>query len=158
VQPNGLPSVSPEIDNADEIVWALRAVLRGHAAANVAIGRRVGLSTNDLAAMEHLIEGDSDLGPVELGQRLGIQSASATALVDRLEQAGHLERQPHPHDRRRRTLHVTPHALSELGAVLGPLVADLSAISEPLTSNERDAVLGYLQRVAEVLQQHSADD
>jgi DNA-binding MarR family transcriptional regulator len=146
------------IDAASDITWALRSVFVGYGAANMTLARKVGLSTNDLAAMEHLFAGDPDLGPVELGQRLGMRSASATAMVDRLEQAGHIERQPHPTDRRRRTLAVTPHALQELGAVLGPLVGELSEASQLLTKKERAIVMRYLEAVAEVLQRHAQAD
>jgi DNA-binding MarR family transcriptional regulator len=140
---------------ADEATWVLRDVLRGNSAVNVALGRQLGLSTTDLAAMEHLLEGDRDLGPVELGHRLGIRSASATALVDRLETAGHLERKPHASDRRRRTLEVTPTALKSVMAALGPIIGDLNAVAESLSTTERAAVTRYLRAIAEVLNAHS---
>jgi DNA-binding MarR family transcriptional regulator len=136
---------------ANDTTWELRSVLRGYAAANLAIGRQLGLSPNDLEAMEHLLAGDPELGPVELGNRLGIRSASATAMVDRLEQAGHVERGAHPTDRRRRTLTVTPSALESLFGVLGPLVRDLSAVAETLDDSEREVVVRYLRNIADVL-------
>jgi DNA-binding MarR family transcriptional regulator len=141
--------------DADETAWALRDVLRGYSAANVALGRNIGLSSNDLSAMEHLLDGGGDLGPVELGHRLGIRSASATAMVDRLEEAGHLQRMAHPTDRRRRVLHVTENATSELMKTLGPLISDLTSVSTDLSDAERETVIRYLKDVATVLWKHA---
>jgi DNA-binding MarR family transcriptional regulator len=141
--------------DADETAWALRDVLRGYSATNVALGRKLGLSPNDLSAMEHLLEGGGDLGPVELGHRLGIRSASATAMVDRLEEAGHLQRLPHPTDRRRRVLHVTESATTELVKTIGPVITDLTAVSTALSEAERQTVVRYLASVATVLWKHA---
>jgi DNA-binding MarR family transcriptional regulator len=48
---------------------------------------RLGIGDTDMTALEHLFA-NGPLGPVELGEKLGLRSASATALVDRLEAAG----------------------------------------------------------------------
>ncbi len=136
---------------ADDTTWALREVLRGYVATNVALGRSMHLSPTDLSAMEHLLDGGEDLGPVELGHRLGIRSASATALVDRLEHAGHLQRKPHPTDRRRRMLAVTETATTQLLNTIGPVISDLTAVSAALNDEERATVQRYLTDVSAVL-------
>ncbi len=145
-----------ELVDADETTWALRNVLRGYAAANVSLARRLDLSPNDLEAMEYLLD-DGELGPVELGHRLGIRSASATAMVDRLEAAGHLRRRSHPTDRRRRTLEVTTEANHSLMQTLGPLIGELSEAAAALTPKERARVNQYLVAVAEVLWSYAED-
>jgi DNA-binding MarR family transcriptional regulator len=139
---------------ADEVTWVLRDVLRGYVDTNTAFGAKLDLSVNDMTAIEYLLE-DSELGPVELGQRLGIRSASATAMVDRLETAGHLQRQPHPTDRRRRTLKVTESASQSLMETVAPLVGDLASIAESLSSAERTVVHDYLLAVVRTLKNHA---
>jgi DNA-binding MarR family transcriptional regulator len=138
---------------ADEVTWVLRDVFRAYADTNVALGQKLDLSVNDMTAIEHLLE-NSQLGPVELGNRLRIRSASATAMVDRLEAAGHVQRRPHPSDRRRRTLEVTPSASQSLMETLGPLVNDLSIIAEALSPEHRIAVSAYLAAVVNTLRVH----
>jgi DNA-binding MarR family transcriptional regulator len=139
---------------ADEITWVLRDVFRGYVDTNAVFGNKLDLSVNDMTAIEHLLE-NTELGPVELGQRLGIRSASATAMVDRLEAAGHVQRRPHPSDRRRRTLEVTPSATQALMNVVGPLVSDLSSIAEALSPHDRVVVSEYLTAVVNTLILHS---
>jgi DNA-binding MarR family transcriptional regulator len=143
-----------ELVETDDTTWALRDVFSSFAAANSAIAKHLDLSPNDYAAIEHLLANDT-LGPVELGQRLGIRSASATVLVDRLEASGHVQRHDHPTDRRRRTLAVTPKAVGELMQSLGPLIDQLGAVASALSLRDRAVVHRYLVAVAEVMWEHA---
>jgi DNA-binding MarR family transcriptional regulator len=145
---------SQELVDADETTRVLHHVLRGYTAANLEIARHLNISANELAAIDHLLEDDA-LGPVELGHRLGIRSASATSLVDRLETAGHVVRRSHPTDRRRRTLEVTSGASEALMKVLGPLIGELTAAAKRLPPKEQKVVQAYLVDVGNVLWQHA---
>lgn len=140
---------------AHELSWTLREVTRANAEITRGLGRRLGLGVNDMAAMDHLLQ-DGPLGPAELGNFLGMRSASATALVDRLEAAGHVERRPHPTDRRRLVVEPTPHAVEEVLGVIRPLVASLDAVAAGLAPDERQAVARYLRQVSEVLNSYGA--
>jgi DNA-binding MarR family transcriptional regulator len=148
------PVAKPAV-GAAQVGLEMRALVRAFGAAYLDLARRLGLSATDLAAIEHVIEGDKEIGPVELGHRLGIRSASATALVDRLEEAGHLHRGPHPTDRRRRTLEVTSTATDALFVELGPLLGDLHGVASELSASEREIVVGYLRAATEVLRTHA---
>lgn len=128
----------------------MREVTRANAEITRELARRLGLGVNDITALDHLLQ-NGPLGPTELGTLLGMRSASATALVDRLEAVGHVERRPHPTDRRRLVVEPTPHAVEEVLSVIRPLVASLDAVAEELTVDERRAVAHYLERVSGVM-------
>ena len=134
---------------------ALRRVVQATQGANLALARRLGLGVTDVAALDHLLE-RGPLGPAELGERLGLRSASATALVDRLEAAGHVERHPHPSDRRRLAIVPTDHARSETLTALGPLLEAIGEAGADLAPAEREAIVGYLDRVAAALEAYRA--
>jgi DNA-binding MarR family transcriptional regulator len=142
---------------AHELSWALREVTRSNAEITRELARRLGLGVNDMTAMDRLLQ-DGPLGPAELGVLLGMRSASATALVDRLEAAGHVERRPHPTDRRRLVVEPTLHAVEEVLGLIRPLVASLDAVAEEFTADERQAMARYLRRVSEVLGSFSPDE
>jgi len=135
---------------------ALWHVTRATQDANLAFAGRLALGRTDVAALE-LLMNEGPLGPVELGNRLGMRSASATALVDRLEAAGHVERVRDPDDRRRITVVPTAHAHEEAGAAIGPLLAGFHAAAARLSPGERALVVGYLEEVTAVLRAYSAD-
>lgn len=82
---------------------------------------QLGVGVNDATALQRLLTHGPE-GPVDLGRALGIGSAAATILADRLERAGHVERRPHPDDRRRLQLVPTAHAEREAQRVIGPLL------------------------------------
>lgn len=140
---------------ASELSWALRALLVSAGSVNLVVARQLGMTLNDLAALDHLMT-HGPLGPVELGQRLGMRAASATALVDRLEAAGHVRRRPHDTDRRRLRVEVTPRGLARSVEVMTPLIAELDAVAAGLPAEARDAVLSYLRQVEVVLRRHDA--
>ena len=112
-----------------------------------AVARRMGVRITDVQAVDHVVSTDAPLGPVELGTRLGIRSASATVLVDRLVAAGHLRREADPDDGRRIVLRATEHAHDEVHAALSPLLTEIDAIVDRLSPAEADTVLTFLSDV-----------
>jgi len=132
----------------DHPTQRLSALMRAAAEARLEMARRMGMGVNEVAALEYLLT-DGPLGPVELGERLGMRSASATGLVDRLEAAGHVERLAHPSDRRRRAVVPTEHALRTAMAAFSPLTAAFDAAAADLDDDERAVVSAYLARVTE---------
>jgi DNA-binding MarR family transcriptional regulator len=138
-------------DVATEISVAVRAMLQTGREMHVALARHLRIGETDLAAMDHLVASPNPLGPVELGHRLGIRSASATVLVDRLAAAGHLTRDQHPADRRRVTLHPTQHARVEIRQALTPLLTAISEITGRLDPEQAQAVLAFLTDVTGAL-------
>lgn len=143
-QEKGTPS-------GDDLGERLRRLAWAQFGLNLALARALGLGANDVWALERLrVEGP--LGPVELGHRLGgMRSASATALVDRLEAAGHVERRRHPSDRRRLVVVPTDQAEEAGEEAFAPLTAGLERAAADLSPEERVAVARYLDRVTEAI-------
>lgn len=114
-----------------------------------ALAKRLDMGINDLRAMEHLVR--EPLGPVELAHRLEMTSAAATVLLDRLEHAGHVRREAHPSDARRRIVQVTGHGLASALREIRPMVEELDAAAIGLSAAERDVVRRYLAAVTDAL-------
>jgi len=138
-----------EAPSTSRAARALREVIRAASGTRGALARRLGIGVTDAAAIDHLA-----LGPVELGNRLGIRSASATALVDRLVEAGHVARTPHPQDRRRVALQVTDQGYDEVSAALRPMLAGIERAVDRLTPEQAAATAAFLREVAEVMREY----
>ena len=138
---------------ASDLSQSFYAVLGAIPGLRQAIARRLELNLSEVDAMEHLM-GEA-MGPVELSRRLHMTSASATVLVDRLADAGHVIREPDPNDGRRRVVRPTAQGASAVFEQIGPLVSDLVAAEDVLAPDEREVVLRYLARVLEVLESHA---
>ena len=143
---------APEGWPASAVADALYAVLRATPETRVGIARRLDLTPSEVDAMEHLM--GEPIGPVELSRRLHMTSASATVLVDRLEEAGHVVREPDPTDGRRRVVRPTAQGMASVYAQIGPMVADLVGAEDDMTDHERTGVVDYLTRVLRVLERH----
>lgn len=148
-------------DRTDEtamaIGQALRALLRAGRGMQTAMAHGLNLGDTDLAAMDEIVSSEQPLGPVELGNRLGIRSASATVLVDRLEHAGHLRRERHSTDRRRLVLHASESAQHQVRVMLWPMLGRMAELTASLDEEQAAAVLRFLHDATEVIQDFSDD-
>jgi DNA-binding MarR family transcriptional regulator len=106
-RPDSTPSASgrPGADRqrALEVLEGLRSYLVAESAMQRRSEKSMNLTVNDISALRYLLrarERGIAVGPKELGDYLGIQSSSITVLLDRLERAGHIRREPSPFDRR----------------------------------------------------------
>ena len=107
------------------------------------------MNPNDMSAIGALMQ-NGPMGVVALAEHLGIRSASATALVDRLERAGHVERLRDSVDRRRVTVTETPVARQASYEAWAPLIEQIDQVSRALDDHERDVVCRFLTQVIEV--------
>jgi len=136
-------------ERGSELNDLLRDVLVHEREVRDAFARRLGVSTNELTAMEHLIL--EPMGPVELSRRLDLTSAAATVLLHRLEESGHVQRHPHPTDRRRQLVSPTQAGEAAVFGQLRPMIGELDAVARSLSPDQQAVVADYLTRVAEVL-------
>jgi DNA-binding MarR family transcriptional regulator len=119
-----------------------------------ALARTLRISDTEAAAIAHLAS-QGQATPGELGALLGLTSGGTTALLHRLEAAGHLARHPHPDDRRSTLLTATPSILAAAEQVYAPLVKEMDEASARLTDHERAIVARYLAEIAAVSERHA---
>ncbi|MER5728650.1 MarR family transcriptional regulator [Streptomyces sp. NPDC002138] len=79
-----------------------------------------------------------------LSARLGLHSAGTTAVIDRLEQLGHVTRTRDDADRRRVLVRVSPEAVRLGRAFFGPLLDGLVELIGTFTPAERATVRHFL--------------
>ncbi len=128
---------------------SLRELVALAGAVGPAVAKRAQLSHSELNALEMLME--DDLGPVELARRLGVTSAAASGIVDRLEAHGHVNRVPHPIDGRRVSVVITDSARVEVIGHLMPMFLALAELDGRLSDAEREVVERYLQGAVEAI-------
>jgi len=125
---------------------ALRRLLARTHDVEEALARRLHLGSTDVVALQHLVD-HPEAGPADLARLLHIRTASATALVDRLQDAGHVRRAPHPTDGRRVVLALTDSARAEVGAALAPLLARIGEVVGGFDADEQRAITRFLTAV-----------
>lgn len=123
---------------------ALRALGSASTDASAALARRLEMNPTDFAAMSHIAYAAVPVGPRELSSRLGITPGAMTDVVDRLEAAGHVQRERDTADRRRVRLLPTEGANGRVRAQLRELLDGLDSITEQFTPAERAAIQRFL--------------
>jgi DNA-binding MarR family transcriptional regulator len=129
------------------------AVLR-HAAATA---KRMGLEASELAALEHL----QAAGPMthkRLGERLSMSPGAITAMIDRLEARGYVERIPNPEDRRSALVRITRRGIEESLRHLWPYIEDMKNVEEGFSEEERAVVARFLGAATRVTQRAADGD
>jgi DNA-binding MarR family transcriptional regulator len=137
---------------------SIRAALNRKALADArhraALARRLGLTENEILAVQHLAR-TGELTPGQLATQLHLSSGGTTALVHRLKRAGHITGDAHPLDRRSTLLRLTPAMEQSATEAWAPLVAKLDNLTQELPTGERAAVTRFLERVADAAEQHA---
>jgi DNA-binding MarR family transcriptional regulator len=132
--------------------------LRAYQAAQRAMRRRtrvaMAMGENDMLVLRFVIRAEREgrsVTAADVARYLGIATASATALVDRLEKSGHLIRSPHPTDRRRILITHTAEADEQLRATLADMHARMMAATRGLTDDEVETVVSFLERMQDAV-------
>ena len=115
-----------------------------------AFAARNELHATDLRALVALLDrqrsGDV-ASPGWLAGHLGLNSASTTALIDRLETKGLVSRLRDGTDRRKVALHVTDAAQQMGWSFFGPLIEQVIAVADGFSDDELAAIRTFLDRV-----------
>ncbi len=109
------------------------------------------MNATDLAALRMLIvrehRGES-VSPHEMARHLRISTASTTKLLDRLSEAGHIERRPHPSDRRARVVALTDHSRSVFYEHLGAHLHDMRGVVERYSDDELALITRFIDELS----------
>ncbi|MEE3852545.1 MarR family transcriptional regulator [Gordonia sp. LSe1-13] len=112
--------------------------------------RQIGMHPTDVRALIALLDAQRHgqvATPGWLGAELHLNSATVTALVDRLEQAGLVARERDPADRRRVVLTVTDKA-SDLGwQFFGPVIDRTLDVLDSYPQDELDVIRSFIGRM-----------
>lgn len=109
------------------------------------------MNATDLAALRMLVvrehRGES-VSPHELARHLRISTASTSKLLDRLVASGHIERRPHPRDRRARIIVLTEASRREFYQHFGQHLAAMRSVAETFDESDLAAISRFLSEVA----------
>jgi DNA-binding MarR family transcriptional regulator len=108
---------------------------------------RLGLNRTDLGLLG-LLEAQGARTPGQIAEASGLTTGAVTGVVDRLEKAGLVRREPDPADRRRVLVKLLVERLGRVVEVHTPLHLALQGLEARLEPAQRAAVLAYLRGAA----------
>ncbi|MYW91907.1 MarR family transcriptional regulator [Amycolatopsis rubida] len=116
---------------------------------HAAIAEQNGLSAVESKVTDYLAR-LGPLTPKELAEYAGLAPASVTALVDRLERKGVVNRMPHPDDRRKVLVRVDPANVERAAPLWDFIVAAMKSIAAGYSDEQLQTVIGFLDQAAAI--------
>lgn len=117
-----------------------------------AAGGRKDMHRTDMNAlaviMRHTAAG-SVVTPGVLRRELNLSSPATTALIDRLDNSGHIVRERNSTDRRQVQLKMTPKAFQEGGAIFAPLAQHMGSAMAAFSDEELETVTRFITAMVE---------
>jgi DNA-binding MarR family transcriptional regulator len=130
----------------NDLLLAVRQMYAAMDRFDALAAQRLGVDRTALRAI-NAMERDA-ISPGALGAALGLSSGSVTALLDRLERAGHIERHLSREDGRRRDATLTPAARAKADQLYQRLGKAIAAAFAARQADEVQALAQGLQALA----------
>jgi DNA-binding MarR family transcriptional regulator len=102
-----------------------------------------GLSFSQITILMRLLHG-GNTGVSEIGDQLGVTNAAASQAVDRLVQAGMIERTEDPQDRRAKRLALTPSGCTLIEKGIEIRSRWVEGLTDALTSEQQNLIISAL--------------
>jgi len=135
-----------EVEEIVEVMEAMRRWRKAERELNEASRKFMQLGENDMRAVRYIIACQRHgalATPSDVAKHLGITTASVSRMIDRLVEANHIRRLPHPQDRRSTALEVTEETQATARQSVGHNHAQRFYAIADLTSEERAAVVKF---------------
>ena len=132
------------------VTGALQALIAGSVATHEAVADRLGINPTDLRCLG-LATVEPGLTPTRLAELAGLTTGAITGVLDRLERAGFVRREPDPEDRRRLRVQLVADRLGEVTAYYRPLIGHAAELSNDWEPGTRAQLVTYLESLASTL-------
>jgi DNA-binding MarR family transcriptional regulator len=123
---------------------AMRTYQRSVDAFDEAAAIYLGVNRTDMRCLDVLLD-QGQATPGYLADALGLTTGSVTAMLDRLEKLGYVERRPDPGDRRRIQVRPTAQSFAAARKLWGPLVEEGGRSLARYTKAELDLLIQVLR-------------
>jgi DNA-binding MarR family transcriptional regulator len=117
---------------------------------------RIGLNATDLNCL-NILSFSGRLTAGELAKATGLTTASITGVIDRLEEAGFVERERDAADRRRVVIHLNlQKAFGTVAPVFAPMLADWQRVATQYSDDELRLIVDFYGRMEQIIRAHLA--
>jgi DNA-binding MarR family transcriptional regulator len=113
----------------------------------------VGVNRTAMRCMD-VLDQAGQLTPGEIAVQTGLTSGAVTAMLDRLERVGLVQRQPDPSDRRRVIVRLTDKSRQLTSEIYGPLAGEITEF-ERYSDDELRLIADFLRLGTATLRRHA---
>ena len=114
------------------------------------IAERLGLNPSDHKCADLLTAEAGVSTPGRMAELTGLSTGAITGVLDRLERAGFVVREPDPNDRRRTLVRLTPERMPNMHRIFAPLSEGMERICANYTAAELSLILRFMRESYEM--------
>ena len=143
--------MSEQVDPVRSALLALRTLGDALDRMHGELGDDMAMNLTDLRALRMMVEWErrgTAVSPHELARHLRISTASTSKMIDRLVVAGHVERRPHPTDRRARVVVLTDHSRKTFYQHVGGHLDVMRGIARDYDETQLRYITEFMTRIA----------
>jgi DNA-binding MarR family transcriptional regulator len=129
-----------------ELVGQIRRFIAGAIMFNQKVADHFGLHLTDMQSM-NLLDLLGPVTPGKLAACTGLSTGGVTVMLDRLEKAGFVKREPNPNDRLSVLVRVNPGKLRKVNALYAGINKQLEGFFSDTPEAELRTVVNFLSRV-----------
>ena len=134
---------------------AVHGLIAGSVATHEAVAERLGINSTDLRCLV-LASTEPGLQPTRLAELAGLTTGAITGVLDRLERAGFVRREPDPADRRRLRVQLVADRVDEIEGYYEPLFERAQQLTATWEPTAREHVAEYVEAFAATLREEAA--
>lgn len=134
-----------------EVLQSIRALSDAMERMHSGMKGDMDMNATDVAALRMLIVREQrgvSVSPHDLARHLRISSASTTKLLDRLTESGHVERRPHPNDRRARVVALTDASRALFFQHFGERLRTMREVASGYQEDELRVIARFLDELS----------
>lgn len=139
-----------------EIVRQIRRTIAGSILFNQKMADRAGLHLTDMQCI-NLLDLLGPVTPGKLAEWTGLTTGGVTVVLDRLEKAKLVKREPNPNDRRSVLVRVNPKKLAKINALYSRINEQLEAILADTPEAEIQSIVRFLGRMNAIRRDANAE-
>jgi len=128
------------------LIGQIRRFIAGAILFNQKVADRVGLHLTDMQCV-NLLDLLGPVTPGRLAECTGLTTGGVTVMLDRLEKAGMVKREPNPNDRRSVLVRVNPKKLRKINKLYRKISEQLEAFLSETPEEELRSVADFFSRM-----------
>jgi DNA-binding MarR family transcriptional regulator len=121
------------------------------------IAERLGLNPSDHKCADLLLSESGVSTPGRMAELTGLSTGAITGVLDRLERAGFVAREPDPHDRRRTLVRITPERMPDMRHLFAPLRQGMTRLCAKYSTDELSLLSRFLGEMDELAAEVAED-
>jgi DNA-binding MarR family transcriptional regulator len=140
----------------EELDRTVRAMTGQSVLLSQSVAAIAGINSTDLECLD-AIHTRGAASPGDLAAATGLTTGAVTSVIDRLEQAGYVRREPHPSDRRKVLLRLQPQATQKVADLYAPLQKEMLSLWSQYDEDQISLVIDFLKKSCQAAERQVAE-